>query len=221
MRTSLAALLFLAFAFASKPLLGIAAEQEAVFDTSGQELRADFRYHILSLDEADTALTISQFGNDSCPLYVVKETHPNFKGQPATFLPIDPDSADRVIRTSTNYNIRFPRILSPCNDSMVWRLIKRISEVLLVGLDGVEGNPGLNTLTNWFKIEKANEGYSLVFCPTDICQCSVVCSELGIFVGDDNRSHLGLSNPGQIQKFRVKFERAEEEEKPLMSILNA
>ncbi|KAI4356604.1 hypothetical protein L6164_000615 [Bauhinia variegata] len=197
------------------------AEPEAVFDTSGQELRSDFRYHILSLDEADTALTISQFGNDSCPWYVVKETHPNFKGQPATFLPIDPDSADRVIRTSTNYNIRFPRILSPCNNSMVWRLIKRISEALLVGLDGVEGNPGFSTAFSWFKIEKADDGYSLVFCPTDICHCSVVCSELGIFVGDDNRSHLGLSNPGQIQKFRVKFERAEEEEKPLMSILNA
>ncbi|KAI3813009.1 hypothetical protein L1987_17722 [Smallanthus sonchifolius] len=42
----------------------------------------------------------------------------------------------------------------------------RYHEQYAVMVGGVEGNPGPETLDNWFKIEKTEDGYKFVFCPS-------------------------------------------------------
>ncbi|WJX66933.1 hypothetical protein P8452_51438 [Trifolium repens] len=70
---------------------------------------------------------------------------------------------------------------------------------------GVEGNPGFDTIFNWFKIEKADKDYVLSFCPT-VSTTQTLCRELGIYVDDNGNKHLALSD--KVPSFRVMFKRA-------------
>lgn len=59
---------------------------------------------------------------------------------------------------------------------------------------GVEGNPGRETLDNWFKIEKTDDGYKFVFCPTVCNFCKVICRDVGIFLDGNGMRRLALSD---------------------------
>lgn len=154
---------------------------------------------------------LSTYKNDMCPLLVVQVPSPLNKLPPVTFSPASP-VAGGAIKTSTNLNIKYSTRTSSkaCQgSSRVWRLLKRITEARFVSDDGVEGNPSSDTLVNWFTIEKSedkNGGYKLRFCPTEICKCSVSCSDLGIYVGDDKKRYLGLGD--KIEPISVVFKRA-------------
>ncbi|KAL5081256.1 hypothetical protein RYX36_009677 [Vicia faba] len=69
---------------------------------------------------------------------------------------------------------------------------------------GVEGNLGIDTGVNWFKIEKSDKGV-LSFCPS-VCKFYTLCRELGLYVDDNWNKHLARS--GQVPPFRVAFRRA-------------
>ncbi|ESR54673.1 hypothetical protein CICLE_v10023442mg, partial [Citrus x clementina] len=60
-------------------------------------------------------------------------------------------------------------------------------------IKGVEGNPGLQTTRNWFRIEKFYGDYKLVFCPLVCKFCKVLCSNVGIFM-NDGVQHLAQSD---------------------------
>jgi hypothetical protein len=75
-----------------------------------------------------------------------------------------------------------------------------------VSTGGVEGNPGFNTVTNWFQIEKADDDYKIVFCPTKVCNCGVLCRDIGIYIEDNGTRTLSLSDA--LQPFKVQFKKA-------------
>ncbi|KAI4352000.1 hypothetical protein L6164_006293 [Bauhinia variegata] len=208
MRTSpFLALSFLLLAFTTMPFPS-SAESEPVLDTVGEKLRAGQSYLILPAG-GGPALSLGHYENDSCPLFVIKPKVKHVpRGQPVTFFSVNPQRG-QFIGTSTDLNIKFTKKSSECAaNSMVWRVIKRITEARFIGTDGVEGNPGRDTLFNWFQIQKAaGNGYSLVFCPTEICQCQLACSELGIYVGEDKKNYVGFADPGRFQPLRIVFKR--------------
>ncbi|KAF7820295.1 kunitz trypsin inhibitor 2-like [Senna tora] len=199
----------------TKPLPTGAAGPHPVLDTSGKPLQPGVPYQILPV--AGGPFALGAYENDMCPLVVVQAaqqkkaaaTNNDFlKFPPVTFSPAK--SGAGVIRTGTNLNVKFSTTSSStCGGStMVWRLLKRITEARFISTDGVEGNPSSDTLFNWFMIEKSKSkrgGYKLKFCPTEICNCSVVCSDLGIYVGDDKKRYLGLAD--KLQPISVVFKR--------------
>ncbi|XP_054788071.1 kunitz trypsin inhibitor 5-like [Prosopis cineraria] len=203
---------FSLLSFPAKPLsLRAASPDSAVLDTSGKELLPGVPYQILPATGG--TFTLSGYQNDTCPLVVVhvQQKTDSLKFPPVTFSPANPGA--RVIQTSTNLNFKFSITSSakPCGSSMVWRLLKRISEARFISTDGVEGNPNMNTFVNWFMIEKLSSDksgspYKLRFCPTDVCKCSVTCSDLGIYVADDKKRYLGLAD--KLEPISVVFKRA-------------
>ncbi|KAI4351997.1 hypothetical protein L6164_006290 [Bauhinia variegata] len=210
MKTAILALSFFAFAFITTPITGItatAAAPEPVLDISGQKLRTGVNYYILPVIRGrGGGLLLANSGNNTCPLYVVQETKETFSGQPVTFSPYD--AKNGVIFTSSDLNIKsFVTETTSCDQSTVWKLLKVLTGVWFLSSGGVEGNSGAQpeTIVNWFKIEKAEKDYELSFCPS-VCKCQTLCRSLGIYIGDDGKRHLALSD--KVSPFRVMFKRA-------------
>nr|CAI77771.1 kunitz trypsin inhibitor [Populus tremula] len=195
---------FLLFAFVlSVP--SIEADTEPVLDIQGEELKAGTEYIITSIFRGagggDVAAT-----NKTCPDDVIQYSLDVFQGLPVTFSPAS--SEDDVIRVSTDLNIKFS-IKKACDRSSVWKIQKSSnSEVQwLVTTGGEEGNPGCDTFTNWFKIEKGagtfGYNYKLVFCPEDICPSVGLCRDVGIYF-ESNRGRI-LSLSDKLSPFLVVF----------------
>ncbi|XP_039161292.1 kunitz trypsin inhibitor 5-like [Eucalyptus grandis] len=108
------------------------------------------------------------------------------------------------IRLSTDLNVWLDAA-KICMHSTVWRLGAYNEEVkqYFVESGGVLGNPGRETISNWFKIEKVDEDYKLVFCPTVCDTCKVICRDVGVYVDGATR-RLALSD----EPFRVMFKKA-------------
>ncbi|TXG51801.1 hypothetical protein EZV62_024325 [Acer yangbiense] len=51
-----------------------------------------------------------------------------------------------------------------------------------VTTEGVEGNPSRETVSNWFKIEKFDGDYKLLFCPIVFDIYRVVCKDIRIYI---------------------------------------
>ncbi|KAF8036002.1 hypothetical protein BT93_C1890 [Corymbia citriodora subsp. variegata] len=123
-------------------------------------------------------------------------------GLPVKFSPAD--AGNSTIRLSTDLNIWF-NAATICVQSTVWRLGAYDGTVkqYFIETGGVLGNPGPETISNWFKIEKLDEDYKLVFCPTVCDTCKVICRDVGIYV-DGGTRRLALSD----EPFRVMFKKA-------------
>ncbi|CAK9140730.1 unnamed protein product [Ilex paraguariensis] len=109
-----------------------------------------------------------------------------------------------VVRVTTDLNIKFS-IDQVCNQSTVWRFEANGQEPgpYFVTLGGVEGNPGRETITNWFAIEKFEDAYKIQYCPNVCDTCRVICGDIGVVV-DDGRRRLALID----QPFKVIFKKA-------------
>ncbi|KAJ7970145.1 Kunitz type trypsin inhibitor / miraculin [Quillaja saponaria] len=202
MKTALLVLSFLLIAFTSNRVV-CAAKPEPVLDISGQKLRTGVNYYILPVIRGRSGgLTLSSKGNNTCPLYVVQEKFEVRNGNPVIFSPIDKKD---IVYTSTDLNIKTSGVKTTCAQSTVWKLLKELTGVWFLSTGGVEGNPGFDTVTNWFKIEKAGKDYNLVFCPK-VCRCQTLCRELGIYIDESGKRHLALSD--KIPPFSVMFKRA-------------
>ncbi|KAJ7970144.1 Kunitz type trypsin inhibitor / miraculin [Quillaja saponaria] len=176
---------------------------DPVRDTSGKILRAGNEYHILPvLRGPGGGLTLASTRNKTCPLDVVQEPFDVLKGLPVTFSPVDPKKG--VIRVSTDLNIKFSAS-AICAQSSVWRLLKELTGVWFVSSGGVEGNPGMETTVNWFKIEKDGDDYNFAFCPSVCESCKVLCDNLGIFIDEDGKRHLALAD--SLKPFKVFFQK--------------
>ncbi|KAJ6364411.1 hypothetical protein OIU76_029375 [Salix suchowensis] len=176
---------FLLFAFVfSKP--STAADNEPVLDFQGEELKAGTEYIISSVFWGALGGNVSAT-NKTCPDDVFQYSSDQLPGLPVTFSPAN--SEEDVIRVSTQLNIKFS-IKETCDQSPVWKIQKSTNPEVqwFVTTGGEEGNP-----CNWFKIEKANLGYKLVYCPEDICSCEVLCRDIGIYVENGKRI-LSLSD---------------------------
>ncbi|XP_061355865.1 miraculin-like [Gastrolobium bilobum] len=191
MKITLLALVLL-IALTTKPLLGATgAAPEQVVDTSGKKLRAGASYYIVP------GITLTESGDD-CPDVVTAD---DFQGIPWTFLPVNTKKG--VVRVSTDLNIYSSADID-CSNT-VWKLDDYNSSTRqrFVDTGGVLGNPGSQTIRSWFKIEKYEDGYKLVYCPSVCKDCNHPCGDIGIYQ-DQNIKRLALS----YVPFTVKFQQA-------------
>ena len=203
MKTSLLAFSIIFLAFICKTI----AAPEPVLDISGKQVTTGVKYYILPVIRGKGGgLAVANHGenNQTCPLYVVQEKLEVKNGEAVTFTPYN--AKQGVILTSTDLNIKSFVTKTKCPQTQVWKLLKELTGVWFLATGGVEGNPSMATVGNWFKIEKADKDYVLSFCPSEACKCQTLCRELGLFVDDKGNKHLALSD--QIPSFRVVFKRA-------------
>ncbi|KAJ0550512.1 putative proteinase inhibitor I3, Kunitz legume, kunitz inhibitor STI-like superfamily [Helianthus annuus] len=174
---------------------------DPVRDIDGNLLRTGTEYYILPVFRGmGGGLTLAPTRNESCPLDVVQENQEVDSGLPLTFTPVDPKKG--VIRESTDLNIIFSAS-SICLQSNVW-MIEEYEGQLIVSAHGVSGNPGQETLSNWFKIEKYEDDYKLVFCPTVCDFCRPVCGDIGVTITENGIRRLVISDV----PFKVMFRKA-------------
>lgn len=199
----LLSLLFIALT-ALKPHTNVAAESapDPVRDIDGKILRSGVDYYILPVIRGrGGGLTMASVGKENCPLHIVQEQNELSNGLPLTFTPVNPKKG--VIRVSVDHNIKFSSG-NICGQSTLWNLqYDESAGRWVVGTGGVEGNPGKETLSNWFSIEKYEDDYKLVYCPTVCDFCKPVCGTVGIYMEDGYR-RLALSDV----PFKVMFKRA-------------
>ncbi|KAK7270719.1 hypothetical protein RJT34_26077 [Clitoria ternatea] len=196
--------LVLLVALSTKPQVAVAnAAPEAVVDTSGKKLRAGVNYYIVPSPRNENVggLALASTG-EYCPLDVVAD----YQAQPLTFTPVN--SKKGVIRENTDLNIMFTADTS-CPQSTVWKLKDVYSSPLFVSTGGVLGNPGWQTLDNWFKIQKYEDGYKLVYCPHVCTECSYECKPLGIYEDQYGKrlALLGHDEPPS-EPYKVQFQLA-------------
>ncbi|XP_027359395.1 kunitz trypsin inhibitor 2-like [Abrus precatorius] len=213
MKNTLLAFVLL-FAFSSQPLLGEAeASPEQVVDTLGKKLRAGLSYYIIPAMpltkcgrygkcRSGGGLALASIG-ESCPLDVVVVD--GYHGLPITFSPIDPKKG--MVRVSTDLNIMFTTHRTSCAEySLVWKLdnfdVSKRQWFVITG--GSMGNPGWETIHNWFKIEKCDEAYKIVYCPNVFPSSKHMCKDVGVFVDENGYRRLALSDV----PFKVKFQLA-------------
>jgi hypothetical protein len=177
------------------------AAPDPVLDIAGEKLRTGVGYYILPVIRGrGGGLTFASTRNKTCPLDVVQELHEVSNGLPVTFSPVNQTKG--VVPVSTDLNIKFSAS-TICVQSTVWKLDKfdESRSQWFVTSGGVEGNPGRGTTSNWFKIEKHDRDYKLVFCPTVCNFCKVLCRDVGIYIEDGRRS-LALSDVPFIVMFK-------------------
>ncbi|XP_010537532.1 PREDICTED: miraculin [Tarenaya hassleriana] len=182
--------------------VAIDAASEPVRDIRGKPVRAGLDYYILPVVRGrGGGLTMASAGNKTCPMSVVQDKFEVSPGFPLTFSPSD---KSRIVGISTDQNVKFSAA-TICVQSTVWKLesFDETTKQWFVTTGGVEGNPGRETISNWFKIEKLGNDYKLVFCPTVCNFCKVICRDIGVFVQDGKR-RLALSDV----PLKVMFKRA-------------
>lgn len=165
-----------------------AADPAPVRDIKGDNLQTGVEYWILPVIRGKGGgLTLASNRNKTigCPLDVVQEQSEVSNGLPLTFSPVNLKIG--VVRLSTDLNIKFSTsaAVTIClNTSKVWKLdnLDESTGQRFVTTGGVEGNPGPKTISNWFKIEKYDKDYKLVFCPTVCNFCKVICGDVGIYL---------------------------------------
>ncbi|KAL8241173.1 hypothetical protein R6Q59_014528 [Mikania micrantha] len=174
---------------------------DPVRDIDGNLLRSGTEYYILPVFRGmGGGVTLASTRNETCPLDVVQAALEVDNGLPLTFTPVDPKKG--VIRESTDLNIIFSAF-SICIQSNVW-MIEEYEGELVVSGHGVSGNPGQETLGNWFKIEKLEDDYKLVFCPTVCDFCKPVCGDIGVTITENGIRRLVISEV----PFKVMFKKA-------------
>ena len=212
MKLILLALVFL-FALSSEPLLGAAnASPEEVVDTSGKILRAGANYYIVPVAptticghygrcRSGKGLALASI-DEYCPLDVVVVDVKQYS-RPLRFTPINPKKG--VVRVSTDLNIMFSTT-THCPQSTVWKLdhFDAYRRQWFVATGGSIGNPGWETISNWFKIEKYDGAYKLVYCPSVCPSCKHMCKDVGVFLDDNERMRLALTDT----PLKVKFQKA-------------
>ncbi|XP_019200036.1 PREDICTED: kunitz trypsin inhibitor 2-like [Ipomoea nil] len=200
---------FLLFLIAqSIKLLCIEAQIMAnvVKDSSGQEVLTGVDYYILPAaadgnTEGGGGLTLASGPNTTCPLLVVQSPDSSSNGFAVQFSSVNPSSTN--VQESVDHNIKFSAV-SICVMSTLWRLdLKEITGKYVVGTGGEEGNPGRDTISNWFKVRRDEDAYKLYYCPTVCDICRPVCGDLGILVVDGIRILAITDKP-----LRVVFKKA-------------
>ncbi|KAF9623986.1 hypothetical protein IFM89_007684 [Coptis chinensis] len=169
-----------------------AATGTTVLDLDGQKVQANKKYYILPVVRGMGGGLALGLRNKTCPFYVAQEILEVSKGLPLRLLPIN--ATDKFVQVSTDMNFVFSAA-TICVQSTAWRLgsIDGVSGRRYVTTGGRVGNPGVGTVSNWFKIESYMHDYKLVFCPTVCNFCKVICGDVGVFL-EDGKRWLGLSD---------------------------
>ncbi|KAF7135572.1 hypothetical protein RHSIM_Rhsim08G0010100 [Rhododendron simsii] len=195
----LSLIIFVFSTFTTNPTKFLVAADSApnpVLDVEGNELRKGIDYYVLPVIRGNSGgLTLSSTSNatTACPLDVVQEQHEVDNGLPLTFSPVNPKKG--LIRVSTDTNIKFA-IAIVCVRSTVWRLDGYDESVgkSFVTAGGIEGDPGRETVSSWFRIDEYEGDYKLVFCPMVCNVCKVRCGDIGVYIDVHGTRRLALSD---------------------------
>jgi hypothetical protein len=194
-------LMLLTFFMTTKSLHG-AEKPEPVRDTSGNLVRNTANYFILpSSFQCGTRCGITLLNtNKTCPLDVVEED----EAMQFSFVPFNFKKG--VIGVSTDLNVIHSFQHTVQLLPRLWKVdkIDVVTRQRFVTTGGVRGNPGRETIDNWFKIERFESGYKFVFCPKVCEECEVVCKDVGIFLDENRNTSFVLSDFA----FGVKFKRS-------------
>ncbi|XP_019200089.1 PREDICTED: miraculin-like [Ipomoea nil] len=204
---SLLSLLSFAFTALSNPHpFSDGGTPSLVLDADGGRLQAGVNYLVLPvIPGRGGGLSPANINEkSSCPRDIIQEASEIQTGFPVSFSPVD--TATGSVPLSTDINVKFftPTV---CSNETVWR-VGKYDEVLkryFIVTGGVEGNPGPETIANWFKIEKLESDYKIVFCPSVCSICQVVCDDVGIYVGTGGTKFLALSDSPLVVKFKRAF----------------
>ncbi|KAL3374294.1 hypothetical protein AABB24_005987 [Solanum stoloniferum] len=159
---------------------------ELVLDVSGNAVRRGVNYYILPADRGNGGgLQVASIRNRTNLLVVSQNADESVIGVNFQFSPVDPK--ENTVRLSIDMNVKFTSMVIS-DSSTVWRInTELIPERYLVTIGGVEGNPGRETLGNWFNIDKYEDAYKLVYCPV-VCEiCRPFCGEIGILEENGKR----------------------------------
>lgn len=187
----------------TKLLFCMAAEAPEPVVVGGKILRTGLPYHVVEADINGNMIAGKDyhglsFGADAnSPIEVLKGS----TGKPMFFSPVNPKKG--TLRVSTDFNVVF------WDTTEVWMLrYDPITGQNLVSIGGVAGNPGLETLRNWFKLEKYGNAYKFMYCPTSVCpKCkdNIICKNVGVSVKDGKRL-LGLSDEPFLVTFILHYD---------------
>ncbi|GJS85219.1 miraculin-like protein [Tanacetum coccineum] len=151
----LAFILFFALSANSAP------SPSPVLDAYGKNLQTGVAYYVMPApsDRERGGLFFAAVGNFTCPAGVAQGRTDGAYGDPLIFTPVNPKKG--VIHLSTDVNVKFLGS-TICHESNVWKFKydKNIKQYAVM-MGSVEGNPGPETLDNWFEIEKTKDGYNL------------------------------------------------------------
>ncbi|KAI3868334.1 hypothetical protein MKX03_000245 [Papaver bracteatum] len=180
----------------------ISAAPEAVRDIGGEPLQKGLNYSIIPINAGGGLVLGLKLNGTECPRQVAQSRREVSNGLPLTFASVDPKA--KVILTETDLNIKYAGAASICPQySKVWRLAAFDESVSrwFIETNGVAGNPGRQTIDNWFKIVKDNGvnkyNYKLVFCPTVCNVCKVLCKDVGVYRDADGGRRFALVNDGE------------------------
>ncbi|XP_027169222.1 kunitz trypsin inhibitor 2-like [Coffea eugenioides] len=108
---------------------------------------------------------------------------------------VPPDGSIQVLNQTSNVSVLSTMLRLEYNDD--------VPNQFFVTTGGVKGNPGRETLSNWFGIQRYEDAYIFYFCPAVCNYCRPVCGNIGVIL-DNGRRLLGLSN----QPLKVTFKKA-------------
>ncbi|KNA12470.1 hypothetical protein SOVF_125760 [Spinacia oleracea] len=181
------------------------AANPAVLDINGHPLRPRSNYYILPVvrGRGGGLTMLSKNTTEVCPLYVAQENHEVSNGLPLKFYSVNPKDTKIFVSTDLNFVFDASTI---CVQSNTWELtIDEETGRRYIGVGGEIGNPGVQTVSNWFKIEKAGSGkydYKIVYC-AGVCNfCKIMCGDIGAFVEEDGRRLLGFSGQPLLVRFK-------------------
>ncbi|XP_009782172.2 kunitz trypsin inhibitor 5-like [Nicotiana sylvestris] len=178
-----------------------------VLDVSGKDVRKGGYYRIIPAGRGNGGgITVASIRNRTNPLVVSQHADESIISISTQFSPAN--SNENTIKISTDLNIKFTSEITLSNSSNVWRInTELIPQRYLVTVGGVEGNPGRETLSNWFKIDKYEDAYKLVYCP-GVCEtCSrPFCGDIGILVeGNERVLFVGSDKPLKVTFDCIKY----------------
>ncbi|KAK7380146.1 hypothetical protein VNO78_32595 [Psophocarpus tetragonolobus] len=199
------------FGFCCEALVAASgASPKQVVDTEGKKVWAGVDYYMRPVPTkacdgrgpcvvGSGFVLVARSSNQTCPLNVVVVE--GFRGQAVTFTPVNPKKG--VIRVSTDINIK-TSLETSCTESTVWKLdaFDEATRQWFVSTGGVLGNPGKDTISNWFKIEEYDDDYKLVFCPTVCNFCKPLCKNVGVFVDSNGNHRVALTDA----PYKVRFQ---------------
>ncbi|XP_031263032.1 miraculin-like [Pistacia vera] len=200
--------LFLAL-IASKPLLG-AGDPKPLLDINGEKVLTGTPYYIVSAIRGAGGGGVSVFPTrDRCPRNVIQLPSDLDKGLPLLFSPAT-ENGDGIVYESSDLNIRFYSQDALCLQ-IVWRVNDYDSSTgeWFITRSGVAGNPGAETLLNWFKFERFGNthSYKIVHCPKVCDTCATLCGDVGVHLLSGTRRLVLKADPGN---FLINFIKAEE-----------
>ncbi|XP_021741083.1 kunitz trypsin inhibitor 2-like [Chenopodium quinoa] len=201
-------LLVATFIILFSPPSTTAVKTTPILDINGRPLETGSNYYILPVIRGrGGGLTISpKNATESCPLYVAQENHEVSNGLPLKLYTTNPN--EKRIPLGSDVNIVFDAA-SSCVQSTGWTLaFDEATGKQHVGTGGTIGNPGVDTLSNWFRILKGGNGkydYKISYCPGVCIFCTVMCGDVGVFIGEDGTRFLGLTDD---RPLLVRFKKA-------------